>query len=99
MGEMREFRYFPNVSSFGYELADITKEANPAIARWVQFSTAQGLLLGGILGEFRAICSGTRQAVAAAYRAGRQDTSPAIDALLPNTMLSSQVVPPSHVVL
>src|SRR4051812_35057458 len=44
IGEMRVFRYFPNVSRFGYELADITKETVPSIARLVQFSTAQGLL-------------------------------------------------------
>src|SRR3954462_3234888 len=93
--EMREFRYFPNVSSFGCELPDTTKEADPAIVRLVQFSTAQGLLLGGILGEFKALDGGITQAVGAAYRAGRQGSSQAINPLLPNPVLSSQVMPPS----
>src|SRR3954462_868950 len=69
--EMREFRYFLSVSSFGCELADTTKEADPALVRLVQFSTAQGLLLSGILGEFKALDSGVTQAVRAAYCSGR----------------------------
>src|SRR3954470_7308541 len=99
IGEMREFRYFPNVSSFGCELADTSKEADPAIVRLVQFSTAQGLLLSGILGEFKALDGGITQAVGAAYRSGRQGSAQAVDPLLPSSVLSSQVVPPSQVVL
>src|SRR4051812_8565916 len=89
IGEMREFRYFPNVSSFGCELADTTKEADPAIVRLVQFSTTQGLLLGGILAEFKALDSGVTQVVGAAYRAGRQGSAQAVDPLLPNPVQSS----------
>src|SRR4051812_36081008 len=40
IGEMREFRYFPNASIRGCEFADTTVEADPAIARLVQFFTA-----------------------------------------------------------
>src|SRR3954465_15815118 len=96
---MREFRYFPNASSFSCELADTTKEVDPTIVRLVQFSTAQGLLLGGILGEFKAMDSGIMQAIGAAYRAGRQGSAQAVDPLLPSPVLSSQVVPPFQVVL
>ena len=52
IGEMREFRYFPNASINGCEFADTTAEADPAIARLVQFITAQGLLLGEIIAGF-----------------------------------------------
>ena len=52
IGEMREFRYFPNASINGCEFADTTAEADPAIARLVQLVTAQGLLLGKILAGF-----------------------------------------------
>src|ERR1043165_5360980 len=52
IGEMREFRYFPNASANGCEIADTTTEVDPAIARLVQLVTAQGLLLGEILAGF-----------------------------------------------
>src|ERR1043165_4809472 len=52
IGEMREFRYFPNASIHDCEFADTTAEADPAIARLVQFVTAHGLLLGDILAGF-----------------------------------------------
>ena len=93
---MQEFRYFPNVSSFGSEPADTTKEADPAIARLVQFITAQGLLLGDILTGFNAMDSDAVRVVEAAYRRGRQDTSQAVDPLLPNPVLPSRVVLPSQ---
>src|SRR4051812_48219375 len=96
--EMREFRYFPNASIRGCEFADTTAEADPAIARLVQFVTAQGLLLGDILAGFHDMDSDAARVVQAAYRRGRRDTSPAVDPLPSSPVLSSQVVPSSQAV-
>src|SRR3954466_13133723 len=98
IGEMREFRFFSNASVRGCEFADTTAEADPAIARLVQFVTAQGLLLGDILAGFHDMDSHAARVVEAAYRRGRRDTSPAVDLLPSRPVLSSQVVPPSQAV-
>src|SRR3954463_9965749 len=95
---MREFLYFPNASIRGCEFADTTTEADPAIARLVQFVTAQGLLLGDILAGFHDMDSDAARFVEAAYRRGRRDTSPVVDPLSSSPVLSLQVVPPSLVV-
>ena len=98
IGEMREFRYFPNASTNGCQIDDTTAEADPAIARLVQFITAQGLLLGEILAGFHDMDSDAARVVEAAYRRGRRDTSPTIDLLPSGPVLSSQVVPSSQAV-
>ena len=49
VAEMREFRYFPSSSKAGGEFSSAVKEADPALARLVQFIDAQGLLIAGII--------------------------------------------------
>jgi hypothetical protein len=60
---MREFRYFPSATSTGCEFFITVEDDDLAIARLVQFIAAQGLLLSGILGEFKSVDRDTLRVV------------------------------------
>ena len=94
VAEMREFRYFPSVSSLGFEYPSTVEDADPAIARLVQFITTQGLLIGGILGEFKAMDKDTTRVVTEAYRETRQAATQTVNPMLPNPVPPSQLVNP-----
>jgi hypothetical protein len=55
VAETREFRYLPSPSKASREFFNTAGEADPALARLVQFIEAQGLLIGGIIREFQSL--------------------------------------------
>jgi hypothetical protein len=99
VAEMQEFRYFPSSSDAGCDFSSAVGDADPAIARLVQFIAAQGLLLAGIIREFQSIDRDTTRVVTEAYRDARQAASQTTISLLPNSVPPSRLVPPSQPVL
>lgn len=93
VAEMREFRYFPSASSTGWEFSHAAQEGDPAIVRLVQFISAQGMMIGSILGEFQAIDRDATRVVTEAYREARQAASQIADPMPSGPVLSSQPVP------
>ncbi|KAE8766814.1 nucleotide pyrophosphatase/phosphodiesterase-like [Hordeum vulgare] len=59
-------------------------------------ATSEGLLLFGILKEFKAVDHDTKRVVTEAYRAGRQVEPEATESLLPSSVPPSQLVLPSQ---
>jgi hypothetical protein len=92
VAEMREFRHFPSAANTGWEFSNAALDDDPAIARLVQFITAQGMLIGSILGEFKAIDRNATRVVTEAYREARQDASQIADPMPSGPVLSSQPV-------
>jgi hypothetical protein len=93
--EMREFRHLPSSPKASREFSSAAGEADPALARLVQFIKAQGLLIGGIIREFQPLDRDNTQAITEAYRDARQAASPTTLPLLPNPEPPSQPVLPS----
>jgi hypothetical protein len=96
VAEMREFRYFPSSSKAGGEFSSAVKEADPALARLVQFIDAQALLIAGIIREFQSLDRDNNRAITEAYRDARQATSQTTLPLLPNPEPPLQPVLPSQ---
>jgi hypothetical protein len=96
VAEMREFRYLPSPSKASREFFNAAGEADPALARLVQFIEAQGLLIGGIIREFQSLDRDNNRAITEAYRDARQAASQTPLPLLPKPEPSSQPVLPSQ---
>ena len=96
VAEMREFRYLPSPSKASREFFNAAGEADPALARLVQFIEAQGLLIGGIIREFQSLGRDNNRAITEAYRDARQASSQTTLLLLPNPEPPLQPVPPSQ---
>jgi hypothetical protein len=96
VAEMREFRYFPSSSKAGGEFSSAVKEADPALARLVQFIDAQALLIAGIIREFQSLDRDNTRAIMKAYHDAHQAASQITLPLLPNPEPPSQPVLPSQ---
>jgi hypothetical protein len=96
VAEMREFRYLPSPSKASREFFNSAGEADPALARLVQFIEAQGLLIGVIIREFQSLDRDNTRAITEAYREARQAASPTTLPLLPNPEPPSQPALPSQ---
>jgi hypothetical protein len=94
VAEMREFCYLPSPSKASREFFNAAGEADPALARLVQFIEAQGLLIGGIIQEFQSLDRDNNRAITEAYRDARQAASQTTLPLLPNPEPPSQPVNP-----
>ena len=68
------------------------REDDPAIARLVQYITAQGMMISKMLAEFRTVDNDAVRVVKEAYRAARKFASQAVHPTLSEPVLPSQPV-------
>ena len=88
----REFCFFPTVSNAVMQPSSVSQGDDPAIARLVQYITAQGMLISMLLAEFRAMDNNVVRVVKEAYREARKFASQAVGPTPSEPVLSSQPV-------
>ena len=68
MAERQEFCFSPVVTEAGIQPPTTVPGDNPAIARLVQYITAQGMMISKMLAEFRTLDNDAVRVVTEAYR-------------------------------
>ena len=92
MAERREFCYFPVVTEAGIQPPLTVPGDDPAIARLVQYITAQGMMISKMLAEFRTLDNDVVRVVKEAYREAREFASQAVHPTPSEPLLPSQPV-------
>ena len=92
VAERREFCFFPVVTEAGIQPPITVPGDDPAIARLVQYITAQGMMIAKMLAEFRTLDNDAVRVVKEAYREARKFASQVICPTPSEPVLSSQPV-------
>ena len=88
----REFCFFPIVAEVGMQPSPAIQGDDPAIARLVQYITAQGMMIAQMLAEFRTLDNDAVRVVQEAYRESRKFASQVICPMPSEPVLPSQSV-------
>ena len=88
----REFCFFPVVAEAGMQPSHAIQGDDPAIARLVQYITAQGMMISRMLAEFRTLDNDAMRVVKEAYRAACKFASQAVCPTPSEPVRSSQPV-------
>ena len=94
VAEKRELWFFPVAAELGSKHPITVREDDPAIARLVQYITAEGMLIAKMIAEFRTLDRDATWVFTEAYREAHQVASQATHpiAIQPSATLSACVV-------
>ena len=92
MAARRDFCFYPIVTEVGMQPSPAIQGDDPAIARLVQYITAQGMMISQMLAEFRTLDNDAVRVVKEAYREARKFASQVICPTPSEPVLSSQPV-------